>query len=335
MSRAQKRKLLRPRAASKSPSPVSTDNPRSSPYMFYHGEPHEKDPKEVRDASPFHKSDLPLAMEKADELFTGGLCQRALDELRKRQDRHRCVLKDDVFTHQKSANLAAVQRRFAESIALTMPVKIVPSERKGSLIKLKGSHKPSEPVPKSDPNASGSFDDIAASPLDTGPQLSVAKIIEVLKNDFDISNPNLFEALTAALPNPTLPFFNWMNQLDAILNNPTYSMNTRLACFRVFDVDEVRVVTSKSIRAMRCAKPQQLAERTNGGNFHMVKTMLDLFCHPDSEWTSTITQEDFMPLLDVDENLVQGYMEEIVRQLLVQKYEYNRNDLLSIKPAQA
>jgi hypothetical protein len=336
MNRTQKRKLLRPRTKATPPlAPPTMDQLRSSPYMFYHGEPHEKDPKEVRDASPFRKSDMSQAIKKADELFTGGLCKTAMEELRKRQDRHRAVVRADVFTNPKSLNLAAVQRRFAEAIADTIPVTIIPLESKSSF---KSKSSPSSPVspPASGPSpAESAFNQISSptKPLDAGgPQIPVTKIIEVLRNDFDINNSNLFEALTAALPGPSIGFFSWMAQLDAVLNNPLHSMTTRLACFRVFDVDQVRVLTSKGIRSLRCLKPHQLAENTDGANFFMLKAMLDLFCHPDSQWTSTLTQEDFIPLLDLDENLVQGFLEEIVRQLLVQKYDMARSELLAVAP---
>ena len=312
--------------------------------MFYHGEPHEKDPKEVRDASPFRKSDIGQAMKKSDELFTSGLCKTTFDELKKRQERHKAVIKSDVFTIVRASNLAAVQRRFAESIASMVPVTILPSF--SSFSSSGGSKKPSTPM-KAPPSPVAAPQqvvdgDAPSSPTSPsvqqqqlaggGPMIPIAKIVDVLRHDYEIHNANLLEALAASLGGEkqatAIPFFTWMTMLDQILNNPIHSNTTRLACFRVFDLDQVRVITAKNIRHLRMLKLQQIYEQTDGGNFLMVKSMLDLFCHPDSAWTSTLSQEDFLPLLDCDENLVQGFLEEIVRQLLVQKHDCDRNDLL-------
>jgi hypothetical protein len=123
-----------------------------------------------------------------------------------------------------------------------------------------------------------------------------------------------------------LPFAAVMEIVDEYING-SHSIRTRLACFQIFDVEGLRVVTLKSLRQLRGAKPDILKKMTGGATQPMLKALLDLFSHSDNI-TTTLTKDEIVPFFDVSESLVGGFMEEILRQIVECEFGQPREKFL-------
>lgn len=186
-------------------------------------------------------------------------------------------------------------------------------------------------------------------------EVRVALILDILREEYNIHNPVLLDALRSGLQRTndrlregspisavssspssssataagagTICFSTFMELIDLYVNGQP-SIDTRHACFDVFDTTRCRVVTLKHLRSLRGLSDDKLLTRTDGGTFAMLKVLLDTF-QQSEELTTTLTKEQVLPMFDVDEGrLVEGFLEEVIRQIVVHEYGVARQTLL-------
>jgi hypothetical protein len=119
-----------------------------------------------------------------------------------------------------------------------------------------------------------------------------------------------------------------MELLDLYVNGQP-SVDTRHACFDIFDVSKQRVVTLKHLRSLRGLSDAKLKKQTNeAGSFPMLKALMDTF-QSQEELSTTLTQEQVVSLFDLDDGvMVEGFLEEILRQIAQHEFGMTRDDLL-------
>ena len=126
-----------------------------------------------------------------------------------------------------------------------------------------------------------------------------------------------------------VPFLKLMELLDKYVSGE-HRMRTITACFHVFDVDERRTLTLRRLKLFRAAKRKDLYG-TSGATFAMIKAILDLWIH-EPGMTETLTFQQFIPFFDEHEFLVQGFLEEVFRQILIFEFKYAREALIPPDP---
>lgn len=185
-------------------------------------------------------------------------------------------------------------------------------------------------------------------------ELRVGMFIDVLKEDFGIGNRSLLEAVRDGLTRLNnrlsqgltvsrqdlssgtyaastgigcVPVGAVMELLDIYVNGQP-SLDVRQACFDVFDVSRQRVVQLRFLRSLRGLSDEKLRAQTDGGSFAMLKAVLDIF-QQHADLTTTLTKDQVGPLFDLDDGvLVEGFFEEIWRQIAVNEFGAVRADLL-------
>jgi hypothetical protein len=185
-------------------------------------------------------------------------------------------------------------------------------------------------------------------------ELRIGMLIDVLREDFGIVNRSLLEALrdglnrlnnrlsqslsvsrqdlssgsyTASTSIGCVPFGAVMELLDIYVNGQP-SLDTRQACFDIFDVSKQRVVQLRFLRSLRGLSDAALRLQTGGGSFAMLKAVLDVF-QQNEDLTTTLTKDQVVPLFDLDDGvLVEGFFEEIWRQIAVREFGVTREEVL-------
>jgi hypothetical protein len=185
-------------------------------------------------------------------------------------------------------------------------------------------------------------------------ELRIGMLIDVLREDFGIANRSLLEAVrdglnrlnnrlsqglsvsrqdlssgsyTASTSIGCVPFGAVMELLDIYVNGQP-SLDTRQACFDIFDVSKQRVVQLRFLRSLRGLSDATLRSQTGGGSFAMLKAVLDVF-QQNEDLTTTLTKDQVVPLFDLDDGvLVEGFFEEIWRQIVVREFGVTRGDVL-------
>lgn len=151
---------------------------------------------------------------------------------------------------------------------------------------------------------------------------------ERLRQELSVSVLAPSSATYPAASSGSIPFGAFMELVDTYANGQP-SVETRHACFTNFDTSRQRVVTLKYLRSLRGLSDAKLRRATNGaGTFPMLKALLDMF-HQNEDLTTTLTKEQVVPMFDLDEGLlVEGFMEEILRQIAVNEYNATRGEIL-------
>ncbi len=185
-------------------------------------------------------------------------------------------------------------------------------------------------------------------------ELRIGLLIDILREDFNITNRVLLDALRdgftrlnrklgqgmavcVAVPGSStypassssgcIPVFAVLELLDLYINGQP-SVDTRQACFDVFDVRKQRVVTVQFLRSLRGMSDKNVSKQTSGGSFAMLKAVLDIF-QMQEDLTTTLTKDQVVPLFDLDDGvLVEGFLEEILRQIAIREFGASREDLI-------
>lgn len=175
-------------------------------------------------------------------------------------------------------------------------------------------------------------------------EVQINSLLQLLRENYQITSSNLLSTLgdgfrsmnekllqsspTVAAADGSIPFLVLMDLMDRYVNG-VYALDTRHACFAVFDVHQLRCLTMKTLRGMRGKKAEQIRAETNGGSFAMLKVILDTFANSE-ELSTTLTKEQVVPIFDVDQGvLVEGFMEEIMRQIAQNEFGAERAFLLA------
>ena len=107
--------------------------------------------------------------------------------------------------------------------------------------------------------------------------------------------------------------------------NGDRAQSTAEACFRIFDPHGSDVLTHKALKKLRGCVESDMEPGVNTGN---IKVLLDMWQHTPGI-AGTVTIEDFPAMFVDSATLAESFMEEIVRQVLVMKYEHNRQQLMA------
>lgn len=299
---------------------------KTSPYMFYHGEPSTDQNEEVPANSPFRNSDLGQALVAVNNSFTDGKVSASLVDINERSTSQMKLRGANEFlTTPKNANLATIHKLVASAV-LKEATKVLKAAQNNV-----------------NPQAASASSNALYARATTEIRISV--LLKLLREEYNITSKALMDSLNDGLQSTNDRLGEGLSVSSVVSSSPTFSsaspgcisfaafmelvdiyvngqpsFDTRNACFNVFDVDRVRVITLKHLRMLRGAKESVIKEKTNGGTFGMLKALLDLFQHTE-EISGTLTSEQVMPMFDLDEGmLVEGFMEEILRQIAIHEF---------------
>eukprot|EP00760_Papus_ankaliazontas_P010006 PhM_4_TR14174/c0_g1_i1/m.47437 len=155
-------------------------------------------------------------------------------------------------------------------------------------------------------------------------------------------------------------YSNFLEQLDGVINGDDSEHCVR-GCFKCFESSRrAGSILGSDIRALRGAKPEEAAKRTNGGTFPMLKALLDLFHERQQSYdqqqnqkqksggkgskrannnnnnNSAVLDPDVVDLdtfrswFRSDARATAGFIEEILRQILILQYTVRRDELVQV-----
>jgi hypothetical protein len=361
--RQQRLERLKPRDGKHSPA-MRLESLRASPYMFFHGESEEyteaaREREEQRltwleskkGASPQRGDDgrnsnmsfghtplppppapSPILLDSIyddfnSDAFAGGIVLSTAVRLAEKRKKLHLVTQNNpiVKTDDYHANMGLFRRALLRCIAV---------------------------------DATGTADSVAAKPSAVGNwsfnndntasdlgvsvraqhdeiNLHVGMLRTELRDVFDVSSDKLLETFLrevsgrAATNRPGLPdtiaFQSVYNLFDHYVNSRDKRAYTARACFLVFDTLKCSMVSIGSIRELRGKAARYLPP---GATFPMVKGMMDAFLRQPG--VTTLSFDEFAAIFAESDVLVTAFIEEIIRSILVDKFDHDRAALMKL-----
>ena len=271
---------------------------RHSPYIFFHGEQIGEDDEtknepppaaaEAPSSSPKREASPYGGLEEDEDIFTHGSIKQLLVDVQRRRELFAHRQEHPAFSEPSSPNLKTIR-----SVLLR----------------------------------------IAHSEDGAAPYFKRDEFIGVLRDTLGIMSDPLLQAFWTELDqrnSGVISFSAFFGLLEAFTNGP-HSEETCKACFAVFDTDDRRVLTLKRIRSLRACKPHEMTG-TSGVTFPMIKALLDMWHHsPEidpNDVIQTMKVEQFQHIWESDDQIVAGFFEEIIRQILRIQFNHMRSEFV-------
>jgi hypothetical protein len=160
------------------------------------------------------------------------------------------------------------------------------------------------------------------------PAIRRENFINLMKGTYEVESDTLLDLFCREIDRSNegmIPFTKVMELMNFFVGGE-HRILTATACFRVFDVDKRDTLTLRRMKKMRASKPKE-RYGTSGATFAMIKAVLDLWMH-DVTLSTTLSLEQFLPYWDTNEALVRGFMEEIIRTIMVVEFKFQRDKLV-------
>eukprot|EP00759_Apiculatamorpha_spiralis_P057465 PhF_6_TR8664/c0_g1_i1/m.13550 len=125
-----------------------------------------------------------------------------------------------------------------------------------------------------------------------------------------------------------IPYQPLLKEINNHVNGPASSGTIR-ACFEVFKTNKRDSILFREIRALKGARAAEAHKHTNGGTFPMLKILFDVWNTRDGKDPLLMDYDEFVVWMKSDPRFPLAFVEEIFRQILVQKYKCRRDDLLA------
>lgn len=299
---------------------------RTNPYMFYHGESEEY---VAADKERQHKrEEWNIVVDKYNSQRLPGLPSSALLSLNNKPAVDPLLL-DNIFDDLRSDDFSRGQVRSTVEKVLSRrpccdrirhcPTALEPVEQ--NMIIIKNSLLSIVTLDSSVPFEG----DIPPEALVI--RLDAIKVL--LRNHFEIESPVLVDVLCRELSKTkdgsgAVGYVHFLKLIESFVNGENKT-STQRACFKTFDIYDLEAIPRRDLIALRGSKP---SEFVNGQTRPMIKALLDIFC--TSLDSNAIDQEKFNEYFDLNENIVAGFLEEILRHLLVVQYKHKRDTLLPV-----
>jgi hypothetical protein len=287
---------------------------RASPYMFFHGENNAYEQAVVtRDAQQTHWEELskdrsvkmpvapppvhPTLLDNIfDDLnsdgFAGGQVNDTIGKLRERKKKTKAVLTNEALELDYGFNTTVLRKHLLRIASLES---MTTSDGTDSIMLV----------------------------------VRVDALRKLLLHTYEVANAVVVDMFCREISkakdgNGVVTFASLIELFNAY-TNLEQAVSTARACFRIFDPNGSDVLAHGALKRLRGVEEHDMPPGQNQGN---AKALLDMWQHTPG-LASTVTIDEFPAIFVDSATLAEAFMEELLRQVLVVKFEHNRTQLVA------